>query len=155
MLALLALSFAATAPASAAGQVQWSVSGIKYGTPTLSALTCKAGTAGSWVEANGAGVENGATRLMSLTFAPPLATDTIHATMNAAGSRHLALVELRAADGVWHKVWEGKLAAPAPGFEEVCFEQRLPQKQVVQALRFTFRPAQDEVEVNHAALLRR
>jgi hypothetical protein len=44
---------------------------------------------------------------------------------------------------------------PAPGFEQTCFEQRLPQKQVVQALRFTFRAAPGQVDINHAALLRR
>jgi hypothetical protein len=36
-----------------------------------------------------------------------------------------------------------------------CYEQKLPQKRVVQALRFTFRSAPGQIDVNHAALLRR
>jgi hypothetical protein len=153
-LAPIALSFAAAGPASADVQIQTGVSGMNYGTATASALACRAGTAGSWLEANGVTVE-GAARRMSLTFSAPLATDTLRAAMNGAGARNLALVEIQGTDGVWHKAWEGQLAAPAPGFEPTCFEQRLPQKQMVQALRYTFRSAQDQVEVNHAALLRR
>lgn len=157
LLALFALSFTATAPASAADQMQirTGTTSISYGTGTASAQACRAGTAGDWLEANGSGVEGGEARRMSLIFSTSPATDTFRAAMNGAGARDLALVEIQGADGVWRKAWEGRLAAPAPGFEQTCFEQRLPQKQVVQALRFTFRRAQDEIQVDHAALLRR
>jgi hypothetical protein len=156
MPAMIALALAAAAPVFAAGQIviRTSGTGINYGTATASAQACRAGTAGNWLEANGSGVE-GPNRRMSLIFSTAPATDTFRAAMNGAGARDLALVEIQGADGVWRKAWEGQLAAPAPGFEPTCFEQRLPQKQAVQALRFTFRQAQDEVHVDHAALLLR
>ena len=154
--ALLAFSFAAAAPASAGDQImiRTGVPGMSYGTATASAQACSGGAAGNWVEANGVAVE-GAARRMSLTFSEPLATDTFRAAINAAGSHDLALVEIQGTDGIWHKAWEGQLAAGAPGFENMCFENRLPQKQMVQALRFSFRQAQDVIHVDHAALLRR
>lgn len=153
LLALLALSFAAAAPACA-DQTQTSISGINYGTNGASAQACRAGTAGNWLEANGSGVE-GPMRRMTLTFSTAPATDTFRAAMDGAGARDLALVEIQGADGVWRKIWEGRLAAPAPGFEQTCQEHKLPQKQVVQRVRYTFRQAQDEIHVDHAALLRR
>jgi hypothetical protein len=36
-----------------------------------------------------------------------------------------------------------------------CYEQKLPQKQVVQGLRLSFRPSREEIELDHAALLQR
>ena len=153
-LALITLSCAAAAPASASDQTQTSITGINYGTNGASAQACKAGAAGNWIEANGAGVE-GPTRRMTLIFSTAPATDTIRAAMNGAGARDLALVEIQGADGVWRKAWEGQLPPLAPGFAQNCSEHRLPQKQVIQALRYTFRQAQDEVHVDHAALLRR
>jgi hypothetical protein len=153
-LALLALSFAAAAPAFAAGQTQTCITGINYGTNGASAQACRPGTAGNWVEANGAGVE-GPGRRMTLVFSTAPATDTIRSAMNGAGARDLALVEIQGSDGVWRKAWEGRVPPPAPGFEQTCQEHKLPQKQVVQGVRYTFRQAQDEVHVDHAALLRR
>jgi hypothetical protein len=154
LLALLALAFAAAAPASAEMQIKTGVTGINYGTNGASAQACMAGTAGNWLEANGAGVE-GPMRRMTLSFSTALATDTFRAAMDGAGARDLALVEIQGADGVWRKVWEGRLPPPAPGFEPTCQEHKLPKKQVVQGVRYTFREAQDEVHVDHAALLRR
>jgi hypothetical protein len=151
--AFLALSFAAAAPA-AADQTQTSITGINYGTNGASAQACRAGTAGNWIEANGAGVE-GSSRQMTLIFSTAPTTDTFRAAMNGAGARNLALIEVQGTDGVWHKAWEGRMAPPAPGFEPTCYEQKLPQQLVLQGLRFTFRQAQDEIHVDHAALLRR
>ncbi|MFC5550863.1 hypothetical protein [Massilia aerilata] len=151
MVALMTLTCAAAA------QDITSTTAIRYG--TTPALDCKqvskTGAPGRWMEANGAAVEGIPTRRMRLSFNNPVATDMIHATMNGAGARELALVEVQDRKGDWQKVWEGEMMPPAPGFEQTCFEQQLPKKQVVQAMRFTFRSAQDEVEVNHAALLRR
>lgn len=153
-LALLTLSCAAPAQDTGAG--------IRYG--AAPALDCnqlsKTAPQGSWVEANGvatefSATESGAVSTARLSFSDPVATDTIHAAMNGEGARGLALVEILDVQGGWHKAWEGHLQAPAPGFEQTCFETRLPQQQVVQALRFTFRAAPGRVEVNHAALLRR
>ncbi len=153
-LTLIALSFAA-AQAGAADQIRLTGSGMSYGASTVLMQACPTVNAVSWVQANGVAVEN-ATRRMSLTFSEPLATDTYRAAMNAAASRDLARVEIAGVDGVWHKAWEGQVRPGAPGFDkQACFEQQLPQKQVMAALRFTFREAQDQVEVNHAALLRR
>jgi hypothetical protein len=153
-LALIALSCAAAAPASAEMQIKTGVGGISYGTNGASAQACMAGAAGNWIEANGAGVE-GPMRRITLIFSTAPATDTLRAAMDGAGARDLALVEIQGADGVWRKVWEGQVAGPAPGFENTCQEHKLPQKQVVQGVRYTFRQAQDEVHVDHAALLRR
>jgi predicted outer membrane protein len=151
----MALIFALAAPATAADQIQVTGTGISYGASDVQMQACPKVSAMSWVEANGAAIEN-ASRRMSLTFSEPLATDTYQASMNLAASRDLALVEIAGVDGVWHKTWEGQLQPAAPGFDkQTCFEQRLQQKQVVAALRFTFRSAQDHVGVNHAALLRR
>jgi len=158
-LALIAASLGAAAPGSAVGQIQSSVSGLHYGTSAAAELACNAGkpagTKDSWVEANGAAVESGELRRMSLSFGDPIATDTFRAAMNDVGARDLALVEVQDADGGWRKVWEGRLSAPAPGFSQSCFEQKLAQKQVVRALRFTFRAAPGDIKVDHAALLRR
>jgi hypothetical protein len=128
------------------------------------ALDCKqlskTAAKGSWVEANGIATEFSATgssaiRIARLSFSNPVATDMVHATMNGVGARELALVEFQDAQGGWHKAWEGHLQPSAPGFEQTCFETPLPQKQVVQALRYTFRAGPGQVELNHAALLRR
>lgn len=150
-LALISLSCAATA------QTSTFTTAIRYG--VMPALDCKqvsnSGAPGRWMEANGAAVEGVPTRRMRLSFNDPIATDTIHATMNGAGARELALVEVQDEKGDWRKIWEGRMAPPVPGFQQTCFEQPLPKKQVVQAMRFTFRSAQNEIEVNHAALLRR
>jgi hypothetical protein len=149
LLASLTLSCTVTA--------QVVTTGVRYG--VAPALDCKqiskAAAQGSWMEANGVAVEGSPGRRMSLSFKEPIATDMIHATMNEVGSRDLALVETQGADGGWQKAWEGQLRPSAPGFEQTCFETRLPQKQVVQALRFTFRSAPGQIEVNHAAVLRR
>jgi len=151
-LALIALSGAATAQGA----------GVRYG--SAPALDCKAisktAVTGNWVEANGtatafSSTPSGATAQVSLSFSQPATTDMLHATMNGAGARGLALVEVQDTKGEWHKVWEGKMQPPAPGFEQTCFEQRLAQKQAVQGLRFGFRPGPEQIEVNHAALLRR
>lgn len=152
-LALITLSCAATAPASA-DQTQTSITGINYGTNGASAQACRAGTPGKWLEANGSGIE-GPGRRMTLSFSTAPTTDTFRAAMDGAGARNLALVEIQGADGGWRKVWEGRLPPPAPGFEQTCQEHKLPQKQVVQGVRYTFRQAQDEVHVDHAALLQR
>jgi hypothetical protein len=154
LFALLALSFAAAAPAFAQMQIKTGAGGIAYGTNGASAQACTAGAAGDWIEANGAGVE-GPMRRMTLIFSAALTTDTFRAALNNAGSRDLALIEIQGADGVWRKAWEGQLPPLAPGFAQNCDEHRLPQKQVIQALRYTFRQAQDPVHVDHAALLRR
>jgi hypothetical protein len=156
--ALLALSFAAAATASAAStvRIQSGVSGVHYGTSPETAQACQAGNGGNWIEADGVAIESGDQRKMSLSFSTPLITDTFHAAMNLAGWRDLALIEFQDRDGGWQKVWEGRMAAPAPGFsQETCVEHRLPQKQVMQALRFTFRNGPDDIQVNHAALLGR
>jgi hypothetical protein len=149
LLASLALSCAAAAEVV--------TTGVRYG--VAPALDCKqiskAAAQGSWMEANGVSVEGSPGRRMSLSFKDPVATDMIHATMNEAGSRDLALVEIQDANGAWQTAWEGQLPPPAPGFGQVCFERRLAQKQVVQALRFTFRSTPGQIEVNHAAVLRR
>jgi hypothetical protein len=149
-LALISLSCAANA--------QVVTTGVRYG--VAPALDCKqtgkAAAQGSWIDANGVAVEGSPTRRMRLSFNDPVATDTIHVAMNKVGSRDLALVEIQDAKGGWHKAWEGQLLQAAPGFDEVyCFEQQLPQKQAVQALRLSFRAAPGQIEVNHAALLRR
>ncbi|CAH0166493.1 hypothetical protein SRABI118_00892 [Massilia sp. Bi118] len=148
-LALISLSCTAAA--------QDTPGGISYGSAPV--LDCrevsKIAARGNWAEANGVGTEFGAVRRANLRFSDPIATDTFHATMNGAGARALALVEIQDTKGAWHKAWEGKMQPPAPGFEQTCFEQKLPQKQVVQGLRFTFRSAPGQVEINHAALLRR
>jgi hypothetical protein len=148
-LALITLSCVASA--------QDAGGGIRYG--VAPALDCKqvnkAAARGSWVEANGVATEFGAARTARLSFNDPVATDALHAMMNGVGARELALVETQDTKGGWHKAWEGHLPPPAPGFEQTCFETRLPQKQVVQALRFTFRMGPGQVDVNHAALLRR
>jgi hypothetical protein len=156
-LAPIALSFAAAAPACAQVQLQINTGpdGLYYGVSTVQAQACQGGSAGSWLEANGVAVEGGARR-MSLTFSTPVATDTLHAAMNKVAQQALALIEVADADGNWHKAWEGQLAPPAPAFaQQTCYEHQLPQKQLVQALRFTFRAAPGPIEVNHAALLRR
>jgi hypothetical protein len=148
-LALIALSCAAPA--------QGATTSVRYG--VAPALDCKqtgkAAAQGSWMEASGVAVEGVPTRRMRLSFANPIATDTIHAAMNEVASRDLALVEIQGEDGLWQKTWEGRMPPPSPNFAQVCFERQLERKQVVQALRFTFRSAQDQIEVNHAALLRR
>jgi hypothetical protein len=157
-LAPIALSFAAAAPACAQVQlqIQTGADGLYYGVSTVQAQACQAGSAGSWLEANGAAVESGDARRMTLTFGTPVATDTLHAAMNKVAQQALALIEVADADGNWHKAWEGQLAPPAPAFaQQTCYEHQLPQKQLVQALRFTFRAAPGPIEVNHAALLRR
>jgi hypothetical protein len=148
-LALIALSSAASA--------QDTATGVRYG--VAPAQDCKVGSKaaaqGGWIEANGVAIE-GPARRMKLSFNDRVTTDTMHVAMNKLGSRDLALVEIQDARGDWHKAWEGQLMQAAPGFDDVfCFEQQLPQKQVVQALRFTFRAAPGQVEVNHGALLRR
>jgi hypothetical protein len=153
-LSLLALSFAGQAPAAAEMQIKTGDTGINYGTNGPSAQACKPGTAGNWTEANGASIE-GPGRRMTLVFSTAPSTDTFRAALNNAASRDLALIEIQGADGVWRKAWEGQLPPLAPGFAQNCDEHRLPQKQVIQALRYTFRQAQDEVHVDHAALLRR
>lgn len=151
-LALIALSSAATAQGA----------GVRYG--SAPALDCKAisktAVTGNWAEANGtatafSSTPSGATAQVSLSFSQPVTTDMLHATMNGAGARGLALVEVQDTKGEWHKAWEGNMQPPAPGFEETCFEQKLAQKQTVQGLRFGFRPGPEQIEVNHAALLRR
>jgi hypothetical protein len=154
-LAPTALFLAVGTPAAAA-QMESGASGIRYGTSAISAQACQAGSAGNWIEADGVAVESGDLRRISLSFSTPPTTDTFHAAMNLAGWRNLARIEFQDRDGVWHEAWEGRMAAPAPGFsQETCVEHRLPQRQAMQALRFTFRPAPDEIEVDHAALLRR
>lgn len=148
MLVLMTLSCMAATQAA---------TGVRYG--VAPALDCqqwgKTAAQGRWVEANGVAVEGSPARRMSVSFDQPVATDTIHAAMNGMGARDLALVEVQDGNGGWHKAWEGRMPAPAPGVEQTCFEQQLPQKQVVEGLRFTFRAAEDQVELNHAALLRR
>lgn len=148
LLVLMTLSCAAAAQAA---------TGVRYGVaPELDCKQAgKAAAQGRWVEANGVAVEGSPGRRMSLSFDEAIATDMIHAAMNDMAARDLALVEVQDGNGGWHKAWEGRMAAPAPGVEQTCFEQQLPQTQVVQALRFTFRAAEDQVELNHAALLRR
>ena len=148
LLVLMTLSCAAAAAAQAA-------TGVRYGVaPELDCEQAgKAAARGRWLEASGVAVEGSPARRMSLSFDEAVATDTIQAAMNGMGARDLALVEVQDGNGGWHKAWEGRM--PAPGVEQTCFEQQLPTKQVVQALRFTFRAAEDQVEVNHAALLRR
>ena len=150
-LALAVVTLSCTAAA------QDTTGGIRYG--AAPALDCKqiskVASKGSWVEANGVATGFGATRTARLSFSDPVATDKFHATMNGAGARELALVEVQDTKGDWHKAWEGKLSPPAPGFEQTCFESPLPRKQVVQGLRFSFRMAPGQVELNHAALLRR
>jgi hypothetical protein len=147
-LSLVCLSCAAAAQGS----------GIRYGVAPAQDCTMGSTTPakGEWVEASGVAVEGGPVRRMSVSFDEAIATDTIHVAMNEAGSRALALVETQDADGGWHQAWEGRLAAPAPNFSDVfCFEPQLPRKQLVQALRLTFRDAPGQIDVNHAALLRR
>lgn len=145
-----------TASAASTVRIQSGVSGVHYGVSPASAQACQTGGAGNWVEADGVAVESGDLRKMSLSFSTPLVTDTFHAAMNLVGWRDLALVEFQDRDGAWHKVWAGQMAAPAPAFsQETCVEHRLPQKQAMQALRFTFRNGPGEIEVNHAALLGR
>lgn len=155
-LAPIVLSLAA-APASAVDQMRLSVSGVRYGiAPALDCnQTGKTAPQGSWVEANGAAVEGGPPRRVHLSFGEPVATDTFRTAMNGEGTRDLALVEFQGTDGAWHKAWEGELGAPNANFAQTCFEQRLPEKQVVQALRYTFRAGPGQVDLNHAALLRR
>lgn len=156
--AALALALAALACAAAAQDG----GGVAYG--AAPALDCgqadKSAAQGSWVEPNGVATQfsasgSGAIRMVSLSFGDPVATDMVHAAMNGVGARNLALVEFQDAQGGWHKAWEGRLRPPAPGAGPTCFETRLPQKQVVQGLRFSFRMAPGQVEINHAALLRR
>jgi hypothetical protein len=158
-LGLIALSCAATAQDTGAG--------VRYG--AAPALDCKAisktAAPGNWVETSSVATAfsstqsgsapSSATAQVRLSFSNPVTTDMVHASMNAAGARGLALVEVQDTKGDWHKAWEGKMAPPAPGFEQTCFEQKLAQKQAVQALRFSFNPGPGQVEVNHAALLRR
>jgi hypothetical protein len=157
-LALTTLAIAAAAPASAADQVRSSASGLGYGPSAATELACKTSKLATakdhWVEANGTSVEGGDTRRMTLIFSDPVTTDTFHAAMNDVSARELALVEIQDAKGSWSKAWQGRLPAPAPGFEQSCFEQKLAQKQAVKALRFSFRVAPGQIEVNHAALLR-
>jgi hypothetical protein len=131
--------------------------GIHYG--VAPALDCK-GTSkpavkGKWIEADGVSVRFAATRHLILSFGGGIATDAIHAAMNGAGLRTLALVEVQGTDGAWHKVWEGQPGAPEANFSDTCFEQQLPRKQVVQALRFSFRAGPDRIEASHGAVLRR
>jgi len=146
---LITLSCAATA--------QESTGGVRYG--AAPALDCKAisktAAPGKWIEANGVATAFSSTLQVRLSFNQTVSTDMVHASMNGAGARGLALVEVQDTNGGWHKAWEGKMLPPAPGFEQTCFEQKLAQKQAVQALRLSFRPAQEQIEVNHAALLRR
>jgi hypothetical protein len=155
VLAPLALLLAlGTSSAASTVRIQSGVSGIHYGIAPVSAQACKAGSTGNWIEADGVAIESGEQRKMSLSFSTPLVTDTFHAAMNLAGWRDLALIEFQDRDGAWHKVWEGRMDAPAPGFsQELCVEHRLPQKQAMQALRFSFRKGPGEIDVNHAALL--
>ena len=153
-LALITLSCAAAAQDTNAG--------VRYG--SAPALDCKAisktAAPGNWVEPNGvatafSSTPSGATAQVSLSFNQPVATDVVHAAMNGAGARGLALVEVQDTKGEWHKAWEGRMTPPARGFEQTCFEQKLAQKQTIQALRFGFSPGPEQIEVNHAALLRR
>lgn len=153
-LALLTLAGAAV-PASAADQIQPGPGAMRYGPSAATDLACKLGTAGNWLEANGAGVEWSGARRVNAMFGAPIATDTFRVAMNEAAVRALALVEYQTTDEVWHKVWEGQMPAPTPGFKPTCSEYRQPQKQMVKALRFTFRPTEEAIELNHAALLRR
>jgi len=156
LLACLTLTSTLPCPATAQG------AGVRYG--AAPALDCKAlsktAVTGNWVEANGtatafSSTPSGATAQVSLSFSRPVTTDMLHATMNGAGARGLALVEVQDTKGEWHKAWEGKMQPPAPGFEQTCFEQKLAQEQAVQALRFSFHPGPEQIDVNHAALLRR
>jgi hypothetical protein len=157
-LALLAVTLAAAAPAGA-DQIESSADGLHYGTSAVTAAACNgsklAGPADRWVEANGVGVESGDVRRMSFSFSDPVATDTFHFAMNEVGGRNLALIEVQDGNGAWHKVREGALPGTAPGFATQCFEQKLAQKQVLRALRLSFRPAPGDIEVDRAALLRR
>jgi hypothetical protein len=156
-LALLSMMLAAV-PARAGGEFQSSAGGLHYGIGGPSSTACQAGkppAPGDWIEANGIAVESGDTRRMSLSFGEGLATSAYRVAMNDAAARHLALVEVQDGGGAWHKAWEGKLAALSPNFASTCFEQPLQGKQVVQALRFTFRQGGGDVQVDHAALLRR
>jgi hypothetical protein len=148
-LALMTLSCTAMA--------QGSSGGVRYGVaPALDCATIsKTAARGSWVEPNGVGTEFGMMRLVRLSFSDPVATDTIRVAMNEVGFRDLALIDIEDTKGGWHTIWEGHMAATAPGFPRSCFESQFANKQIVQALRFTFRNAPGEIDVNHAALLRR
>jgi hypothetical protein len=158
-LALSALLLGAAIPANAAGEVRSSANGLYYGPSAATETACKASklaaAADRWIEANGVSVETGDKRRLQLIFIPELSTDAFHIAMNEAGSNGLALVEIQDADGGWRKVWEGQMPPPAAGFGRVCLERQLEKKQVVRALRFTFRNEPGGIEVNHAALLRR
>ena len=154
VLLLMALPCIADAGANARG--------VSYG--AAPALDCRdisnTATPGNWQEGNGVttaftSTPSGTMLQIRLGFEEPVATDMLHAAMNGTGARELALVEVEDTKGVWHKAWEGKLPPPAPGFEQTCFEQKLAQKQTVWGLRFTFRDAPGQIEINHAALLRR
>jgi hypothetical protein len=158
LLVSLALAFAAAAPATAAGEIQSGASGIHYGvstTPTPGCTLGKAAITRNWLEANGVAVEGGPPRRMRLDFGTPTVTDTVRVAMNEVGFRDLALIEIEDTKGGWHTIWEGHMGATTPGFPQSCYENQFGDKQVVQALRFTFRDAPGEIEVNHAALLRR
>jgi len=165
--ALLLVCLTLTLSLSSTATAQDTSAGVRYG--AAPALDCKqiskTAAPGKWVEPNGvatsfSSAQSGSaparsTLQVSLSFSQPVATDLLHAAMNGAGARGLALVEVQDTKGDWHKAWEGKMTPPAPGFEQTCFETPLAQKQVVQAMRFGFRPGPEQIELNHAALLRR
>lgn len=158
-LALSALLLGSAIPANAAGEVRSSANGLNYGPSAATETACKASklatAADRWIEANGVSVETGDWRRLQLSFIPGVSTDAFHIAMNEGGSSALALVEIQDADGGWRKVWEGQMPAPAAGFGQACFERQLEKKQVVRALRFTFRNGRGGIDVNHAALLGR
>lgn len=142
----------------AAGEVQVS-SGIHYGTMEEPALECRVGEAGTadgqWIDASGSSVEFYGGRRLTLSFGGQLAADTLRASLNRAGVNALDTVEFQDGRDTWHKVGEGPLRVPAEGrCDQVWFAQPLGRKQVVQAVRFTFRAGPGEVGVGNAALLR-
>jgi hypothetical protein len=142
----------------ASGAVRVS-SGIHYGAADAPASECRVGepavAAGLWIDASGSSVEFYGGRRLSLSFGGPLAADSLRASLNRAGVNALDTVEFQDGKGAWHKVGEGPLRVPADGkCELVAFEQQLGRREIVQAVRFTFRAGPGEVGVGNAALLR-
>jgi hypothetical protein len=140
------------------GEVQVS-SGIHYGAMDAPAPECQAGetaaAAGEWIEASGSSVEFHGGRRLTLSFGGPLAADTLRASLNRAGVNALDTVEFSDGRGAWHKIGEGPLRIPAEGrCGQVWLTQQLGHRQIVQAVRFTFRAGPGEVGVGNAALLR-
>jgi hypothetical protein len=131
--------------------------GVRYG--VAPALDCrkisKIAGRGNWAEPNVVATEFGTTRVVRLSFSDPVATDTMSVAMNEVGFRDLARIDIEDTKGAWHTIWEGHMGAGAPGFPQTCYENQFAGKQAVQALRLTFRNAPGQIEVNHAALLRR